>query len=103
MVRLADAGGDVALDLGTPALQAGAGLPRVTLHELRHTHATVLLRDGVPVHIVAKRLGHRDPSVTLNVYADGHPRRRPRRRRVHPGGVRSMITASVSRTGWVQS
>ena len=54
-------------------LQAGAGLPRVTLHELRHTHATVLLRDGVPVHVVAKRLGHRDPSVTLNVYADVIP------------------------------
>jgi integrase len=49
------------------------GLPRLVLHELRHTHATVLLRDGVPVHIVAKRLGHRDPSVTLNVYADAIP------------------------------
>ena len=31
------------------------------------------LRDGVPVHIVAKRLGHKDPSVTLNVYADVIP------------------------------
>ena len=49
------------------------GLTRLVLHELRHTHATILLRDGVPVHIVAKRLGHRDPSVTLNVYADAIP------------------------------
>jgi integrase len=49
------------------------GLPRLLLHELRHTHVTILLRDGVPVHIVAKRLGQRDPSVTLNVYADGIP------------------------------
>jgi len=49
------------------------GLPRLVLHELRDTHATILLRDGVPVHIVAKRLGHRDPSVTLNVYADAIP------------------------------
>jgi len=32
---------------------------------------TVLgLRDRVPVHLVSKRLGHKDPSVTLNVYAD---------------------------------
>lgn len=54
-------------------LQAGQGLPRLKLHEARHTHATVLLRDGVPVHVVAKRLGHRDPSVTLNVYADAIP------------------------------
>jgi len=48
-------------------------LPRLKLHELRHTHATILLRAGVPVHIVAKRLGHKDPSITLNVYADAIP------------------------------
>jgi integrase len=49
------------------------GLPRPVLHGRRHTHATILFRDGVPVHIVAKGLGHRDPSVTLNVYADAIP------------------------------
>jgi integrase len=48
-------------------------LPRITFHDQRHTHATILLRDGVPVHIVSKRLGHKDPSVTLNVYADVIP------------------------------
>lgn len=53
--------------------QAGTGLPRLKLHELRHTHATLLLREGVPVHVVAKRLGHKDPSVTLSVYADAIP------------------------------
>lgn len=53
--------------------QAGLDLPRLTLHELRHSHATILLRDRVPVHIVSKRLGHKDPSVTLNVYADVIP------------------------------
>lgn len=53
--------------------QAGTDLPRLKLHELRHTHATLLLREGVPVHVVAKRLGHKDPSVTLNVYADAIP------------------------------
>ncbi len=49
------------------------GVPRLKLHELRHSHATILLRAGVPVHIVAKRLGHKDASVTLNVYADSIP------------------------------
>ncbi len=53
--------------------QAGLQLPRLTIHELRHSHATILLRSGVPVHIVSKRLGHKDPSVTLNVYADVIP------------------------------
>lgn len=54
-------------------IQGELGLPRLTLHGLRHTHATMLLRAGVPVHIVAKRLGHKDPSVTLDVYADVIP------------------------------
>jgi integrase len=53
--------------------QTGLGLPRLKLHEIRHSHATILLRSGVPVHIVSKRLGHKDPSVTLNVYADVIP------------------------------
>jgi integrase len=35
-------------------------LPTLVVHEARHTHATILLRAGVPVHIVAKRLGHKD-------------------------------------------
>jgi len=44
-------------------------LPRARLHDLRHIHATTLLLAGVPVHVVAARLGHVDPSVTLRVYA----------------------------------
>jgi len=46
-----------------------APLPRARLHDLRHIHATTLLLAGVPVHVVAARLGHADPSVTLRVYA----------------------------------
>jgi hypothetical protein len=38
-------------------------------HDLRHSHATTLLLAGVPVHVVAARLGHADPSITLRVYA----------------------------------
>jgi len=44
-------------------------LPLARLHDLRHVHATTLLLAGVPVHVVAARLGHADPSVTLRVYA----------------------------------
>ncbi|MFI7153014.1 hypothetical protein ACIBO2_49555 [Nonomuraea sp. NPDC050022] len=32
-------------------------------------HATTLLLAGVPVHVVAARLGHADPAITLRVYA----------------------------------
>jgi integrase len=52
-----------------PEDQRGLPLPHARFHDLRHVHATLLLRDRVPVHVVAKRLGHADPSVTLRVYA----------------------------------
>jgi integrase len=52
-----------------PKLVAQAGLPHTRLHDLRHLHATTLLLAGVPVHVVAARLGHADPSITLRVYA----------------------------------
>ncbi len=44
-----------------------------SLHERRYSHATPLLRAGVPVHIVVKRLGHEDPSVGPDVYANAIP------------------------------
>ena len=46
-----------------------AQLPHARLHDLRHLHATTLLLSGVPVHVVAARLGHADPAITLRVYA----------------------------------
>jgi integrase len=49
--------------------KAGKRLPAARLRDLRHVHATTLLRAGVPVHVVAARLGHADPSITLRVYA----------------------------------
>jgi integrase len=54
------------------AFNARAGvtpLPTMRLHDLRHVHATLLLKAGVPVHVVASRLGHADPAITLRVYA----------------------------------
>jgi integrase len=44
-------------------------LPHARLHDLRHLHATTLLLSGVPAHVVAARLGHADPAITLRVYA----------------------------------
>lgn len=46
-----------------------AGVPGVRLHDLRHYVATRLLAAGVDVRTVAGRLGHRNASTTLNVYA----------------------------------
>lgn len=40
------------------------------LHDLRHTHATLLLTRGTTLNVVARRLGHSSPVITLSVY--GH-------------------------------
>jgi integrase len=45
------------------------GLPRVTLHALRHSHASALIASGVDVLTVSRRLGHGSPAVTLTTYA----------------------------------
>ena len=50
-------------------LSESAGLRPIRLHDLRHIHATELLRLGEPLHVVAKRLGHRDAMVTATIYA----------------------------------
>ena len=44
------------------------GLPVISLHDLRHTPATLLLRAGVPVKVVSERLGHANPAFTMTVY-----------------------------------
>lgn len=43
-------------------------VPKITLHDLRHTHATLLLKAGVPVKVVSERLGHSTPAFTMSVY-----------------------------------
>jgi integrase len=42
------------------------GLPRIRLHDLRHTHATIALRAGIPTKVISERLGHSTPAFTLS-------------------------------------
>lgn len=46
-----------------------AGLRPIRLHDLRHTHASLALKAGVPVKVVSERLGHESPAFTLKQYA----------------------------------
>ena len=45
------------------------GLPRVRLHDLRHSHATHLLASGVHPKIAQERLGHSSVAITLDLYS----------------------------------
>ena len=60
---------DTVTSLMTKLIRANKQLPHARLHDLRHLHATTLLLSSVPVHVVAARLGHADPAITLRVYA----------------------------------
>lgn len=42
---------------------------KVHSHQLRHTHASLLLRGGVPITDVSARPGHANPGITLKVYS----------------------------------
>lgn len=41
----------------------------IRFHDIRHSHATLLLAERVPVHAVAQRLGHSTPVITMTTYA----------------------------------
>jgi integrase len=46
-----------------------AKVRRITIHGLRHTSATLLLKAGVPPHVVQRRLGHKGIEITMSIYA----------------------------------
>ncbi len=54
-------------------LVKNAGLRRIRLHDLRHTHATLAIKAGVPVKVISERLGHESPAFTLKQYAHVMP------------------------------
>lgn len=46
-----------------------AGLTGVRLHDMRHSHASLMLREGVPAKVIQERLGHASISTTMDLYA----------------------------------
>jgi integrase len=50
-----------------------AGLQGVSLHSLRHSHASELLSQGAPITAVSERLGHASPNITLSIYSHALP------------------------------
>jgi integrase len=54
-------------------LSRSAALPRLRFHDLRHTHATHLLSNGVHPKIAQERLGRSSISVTLDLYSHVMP------------------------------
>lgn len=70
----------VCSEKGTPAFSTGimkvwnklleeTNAPRITFHDLRHTHASLLLKQGVHIKVVSERLGHSSVTITLDRYS----------------------------------
>ncbi len=54
-------------------LNPASPLPRLRLHDLRHTWATLALAAGIHPKVVEERLGHSSIATTMNVYSNAAP------------------------------
>jgi integrase len=50
-----------------------AGVRHIRLHDLRHSHASIMLEKGIHPKVVQERLGHSSIQVTLDIYSDVIP------------------------------
>jgi len=66
---------------------AASGVPRIRLHDVRHTYATLALKAGVHPKVVSEGLGHSTIAITLDLYS-----------RVTPGmarGAADLVAATI--------
>ena len=54
-------------------MMRAVGLEGVSLHSLRHSHASILLGKGTPIAVVSERLGHSNQNITLSIYSHALP------------------------------
>ena len=50
-----------------------AGAPKLRLHDLRHTHASLLLDSGVQIKVISERMGHSTIGITADLYSHVQP------------------------------
>ncbi len=82
-------------------LAKSLGIPGVRLHDLRHTHATFMLRQGVYPKIASERPGHSSVAITLDTYSHVMPGiQAAAARRFDEGLQRDREDASAREAGW---
>lgn len=69
---------DTSLDVKNRAFAKMAGLPRIRIHDFRHSHASLLANEGVNIQEIARRLGHSKIEITRNTYSHLYPREEER-------------------------
>lgn len=64
---------DTTIDKKNRQFADEAELPRITIHEFRHSHASLLINNGIVIQEVSRRLGHSTVDQTWNVYSHLYP------------------------------
>lgn len=69
---------DTSIENHNKAFAKAAGLPHIRIHDYRHTHASVLVNEGINIQEIARRLGHTNVQMTWNTYSHLYPREEER-------------------------
>ena len=69
---------DTSVDKRNRKYAKAAGLPRIKIHEYRHSHVSLLANEGINIQEVARRLGHANVQETWNTYCHLYPREEER-------------------------
>ena len=76
-----------------------SGLPKIRLHDARHSYAAYALEQGVSVHIVSPRIGHSSPSFTWDTYAKSIPASDRQAAKTVEDALSKLIDETRSREG----
>ena len=69
---------DTSIENHNKAFAQAAGLPHIRIHDFRHTHASLLVNEGINIQEIARRLGHSNVQMTWNTYSHLYPREEER-------------------------
>lgn len=65
---------DTTIEKANTAFSEAAGIKHITIHEFRHSHASLLCNAGINIKEIARRLGHSRVEMTLKTYAHLYPK-----------------------------
>lgn len=69
---------DTSIDGYNRLIAKTAGLKHISVHEYRHSHASLLANEGINIQEIARRLGHSNVQITWKTYAHLYPREEER-------------------------
>lgn len=64
---------DTTIELANGEIAKAAGIKKITVHEFRHSHASLLCNAGINIKEIARRLGHADVNMTWKTYSHLYP------------------------------